>query len=514
MSAALIGQFPLPCPTAAGANSFLPLIAPTCQLFNLAEIFEWFSVLTAVHIGEGQNPTDAYNLIQTCLVKLKEEQIEIADWMISMILMKALPGSWDTFKSQVFITVEKKEDFAVSTLYFSIQREWSRRNLSPNMALISRITGIRPAQGYQAFQKQNNRPFRLHGGNQSSGNQTYRYLNSRNQSNASYKQGGNNQQQKSSDQKKKPSNQKSNQTKKSYKGKKQNTFVAAFDEGEDVVNMAFATAIDEEGGTSDEAEDSEMETQMEHSDQYSQTSEEEDTPYVKTLSLASGRHSSAPLHQQSIAYETDDGELISEQEVENSFRSDNRFSSPITGNNNDKESLGEEDTDDEDDELESSDESFHTVPQGDEDKENTPPEPVEAVTPPMNSTSYFPQSNPPSHLETNIYCGSGPTTLVPSFPDPSVPNNFNLHALRGYHLIPLTHSTPRIIVPNPLFTWINSLDKFLAQFPDKFVKLGMIKMQYIINRARQEGLLDEPCIQTYLEMMYLAICKPMVYGHL
>ncbi|ESK88641.1 hypothetical protein Moror_3044 [Moniliophthora roreri MCA 2997] len=89
--------------------------------FNLAKIFEWFSVLTAIHIGEGQNPTDAYNLIQTCLVKLKKEQIEIADWMVSMILMKALPGSWDTFKSQVFITAEKKEDFAVSTLYSSIQ---------------------------------------------------------------------------------------------------------------------------------------------------------------------------------------------------------------------------------------------------------------------------------------------------------------------------------------------------------------------------------------------------------
>uniref|UniRef100_A0A0W0FA78 Uncharacterized protein n=2 Tax=Moniliophthora roreri TaxID=221103 RepID=A0A0W0FA78_MONRR len=229
--------------------------------------------------------------------------------------------------------------------------------------------------------------------------------------------------------------------KKSYKGKKQNTFVAAFDEGEEVVNMAFATAIDEEGGTSDEAEDSEMETQVEYSDQYSQTSEEEDTPHVKTLSLASGRRSSAPLCQQSITYETDDGELISEQEVEDPFHSNDRLSSPITGND-DEESLGEEDTDDEDDELESSDESFHTVPLGDEDKENTPPEPVEAVTPPINSTSYFPQSNPPSH------------------------------------------STLCIIVPNLLFSWINSLDEFLAQFPDKFVKLGMIKMQYIINRAR------------------------------
>ncbi|KAI3601104.1 hypothetical protein WG66_001627 [Moniliophthora roreri] len=83
--------------------------------FNLAEIFEWFSVLTAINIGKGQNPTNAYNLIQTCLIKLKEEQIEIADWMVSMILMKALPGSWDTFKSQVFVTAEKKEDFAVSS---------------------------------------------------------------------------------------------------------------------------------------------------------------------------------------------------------------------------------------------------------------------------------------------------------------------------------------------------------------------------------------------------------------
>ncbi|ESK87737.1 hypothetical protein Moror_11274 [Moniliophthora roreri MCA 2997] len=299
--------------------------------------------------------------------------------------------------------------------------------------------------------------------------------------------------------------------KKNYKGKKQNTFVAAFDEGEEIVNMAFATAIDEEGGTSDEAEDSEMETQIEYSDQYSQTSDEENTPDVETLSLTSGRHSSAPLRQQSITYETDNGELISEQEVEDPFHSDDRLSSPITGNDDDKESLDEEDTDDKEDELESSDESFHTVPLGDEDKENTPSEPVEAVTPPMNSTGYYPQLNPPLYLETSIYMGSGPITLVPSFPDPSVPNNFCLHALRGHHSIPLTHSTPRIIVPNPLFTWINSLDEFLAQFPDEFVKLGMIKMQYIINRARQEGLLDEPCIQNYLEMMYLAVCKPMVY---
>uniref|UniRef100_A0A0W0FZG6 Uncharacterized protein n=1 Tax=Moniliophthora roreri TaxID=221103 RepID=A0A0W0FZG6_MONRR len=297
--------------------------------------------------------------------------------------------------------------------------------------------------------------------------------------------------------------------KKNYKGKKQNTFVAAFDEGEEIVNMAFATAIDEEGGTSDEAEDSEMETQIEYSDQYPQTSDEENTPDVETLSLTSGRHSSAPLRQQSITYETDNGELISEQEVEDPFHSDDRLSSPITGNDDDKESLDEEDTDDKEDELESSDESFHTVPLGDEDKENTPSEPVEAVTPPMNSTGYYPQLNPPLYLETSIYMGSGPITLVPSFPDPSVPNNFCLHALRGHHSIPLTHSTPRIIVPNPLFTWINSLDEFLAQFPDEFVKLGMIKMQYIINRARQEGLLDEPCIQNYLEMMYLAVCKPM-----
>uniref|UniRef100_A0A0W0G3C7 Uncharacterized protein n=1 Tax=Moniliophthora roreri TaxID=221103 RepID=A0A0W0G3C7_MONRR len=367
----------------------------------------------------------------------------------------------------------------------------------------------KPAQGYQAFQKWNNRPFRPHGGNQSSGNQTYRHPNSGNQSSAGYKQGGNSSQHKSTDQKKKSSNQKSNQTKKSYKGKKQNTFVAAFDEGEEAINMAFATAIDEEGGTSDEAEDSEMEAQVEYSDQYSQTSEEEDMPHVETLSLASGRRSSAPLRQQSIAYKTDDGELISEQEVEDPFHSDDRLSSSITGNNNDEESLGEEDTDDEDDELESSDESFYTVPQGDEDKENTPPELVEAITLPMNLTSYFPQSNPPSHLETKVYCGSGPITLVPSFPDPSVPNNFNLHALRGHYSIPLTHSTPHIIVPNPLFTWINSLDEFLAQFLDKFVTLGMIKMQYIINRAKQEGLLDKPCIQTYLEIMYLAVRKPM-----
>ncbi|ESK88640.1 hypothetical protein Moror_3043, partial [Moniliophthora roreri MCA 2997] len=291
--------------------------------------------------------------------------------------------------------------------------------------------------------------------------------------------------------------------KKSYKGKRQNTFVAAFDEGEEVVNMAFATAIDEEGGTSDEAENSEMETQMEYSDQYLQTSDEEDTPDVETLSLASGRRSSAPLHQQSIVYQSDNGELISDQEVKDPFRSDDRLSLPITGNDNNEE-----------DELESFDDSFHTVPQGDEEKENTPPEPVEAVTPPMNSTGYYPQLNPSSHLETNVYCRSGPITLVPSFPDPSVPNNFSLHALREHHLIPLTNSTPHIIVPNPLFIWINSLDEFLAQFPDEFAKLGMIKMQYIINEARQEGLLDKPCIQTYLEMMYLAICKPMVYGHL
>ncbi|ESK82541.1 hypothetical protein Moror_5411 [Moniliophthora roreri MCA 2997] len=382
---------------------------------------------------------------------------------------------------------------------------------SPNMALVSRITG---AQGYQTFRKQNNCPFQPHGGHQSSGNQTYCHPNSRNQSNAGYKQGGNSQQHKSTDQKKKPSHQKSNQTKKSYKGKKQNTFVAAFDKGEDVVNMAFATAIDEEGGTSDEAEDSEMETQMEYSNQYSQASDEENTPDVETLSLASGRRSSAPLCQQSIVYKTDDGELISDQEVEDPFCPDNRLSSPITGNNNDEESLGEEDTDDEEDELESSDESFHTVPQGDEDKENTPPKPMEAVTPPMNSTGYYPQLNPPSYMESSVYCGSGPITLVPSFPDPSVPNNFSLHALRGHYLIPLTHSTPPIIVPNPLFTWINSLDEFLVQFPDEFIKLGMIKMQYIINKARQEGLLDEPCIQNYLEIMYLAVHKPMVYRHL
>ncbi|ESK81414.1 hypothetical protein Moror_16553 [Moniliophthora roreri MCA 2997] len=134
------------------------------------------------------------------------------------------------------------------------------------MALVSWITGIRPAQGYQTFQKQNNHPFQPNGGHQSSSNQVYHHPNSGNPSHASYKQGGNNQQHKSMDQKKKPGNQKSNQTKKSYKGKKQNTFIAAFDEGEEVTNMAFTTAIDEERGTSDEAEDSEMETQMEYSD--------------------------------------------------------------------------------------------------------------------------------------------------------------------------------------------------------------------------------------------------------
>ncbi|ESK81413.1 hypothetical protein Moror_16552 [Moniliophthora roreri MCA 2997] len=141
--------------------------------------------------------------------------------------------------------------------------------------------------------------------------------------------------------------------------------------------------------------------------------------------------------------------------------------------------------DDKEDELESSDKSFYTVLQGDEDKENTPPEPVEAVTLPMNSTGYYPQLNPPSYMETSIYSGAGPITLVPMFPDPAVPNNFSLHALRGHHSIPLTHSTPHIVIPNPLFTWINSLDEFLAQFPDEFVKLGMIKMQYIVNKARE-----------------------------
>uniref|UniRef100_A0A0W0FU83 Uncharacterized protein n=1 Tax=Moniliophthora roreri TaxID=221103 RepID=A0A0W0FU83_MONRR len=47
--------------------------------FDLAEVFEWFSVLTAIHVGEGQNPSNAYNLIQTCLIKLKEKKIEITD---------------------------------------------------------------------------------------------------------------------------------------------------------------------------------------------------------------------------------------------------------------------------------------------------------------------------------------------------------------------------------------------------------------------------------------------------
>ncbi|ESK81458.1 hypothetical protein Moror_15807 [Moniliophthora roreri MCA 2997] len=270
--------------------------------FNLAEIFEWFSVLTAVNIGKGQNPTDAYNLIQTCLIKLKEEQIEIADWMVSIILMKALP------------------DFAVSTLYSLIQREWSRRNLSSNIALVSWITSIRPAQGYQTFRKQNNCLFHPNGGNTSSGSQAYCHLNFSNQSNASFKQGGN-QQHKQQDQKKKPGNQKQYQEKKkSNKGKRQNTFVAAFDEGEEATIMAFATAISEEGGTSDEAEDSEMETQLEYSNQSSQASDEEDAPDVKTLSLASRQRSSAPLHQQqSIKYQTEDGEIISDQEVEDPF---------------------------------------------------------------------------------------------------------------------------------------------------------------------------------------------------
>ncbi|ESK83258.1 hypothetical protein Moror_15075 [Moniliophthora roreri MCA 2997] len=194
--------------------------------------------------------------------------------------------------------------------------------------------------------------------------------------------------------------------------------------------MAFATAIDEEGGTSDKAEDSEMETQMESSDQYSQTSNEDDTPHVETLSLASGRRYSAPLHQ-SVIYELEDGEVISDQEVEDPFRSNDRFSSPIIGNNEDEsESLGDEDTEDE---LESSDESFYTVPLGDKEKENTSPELVEAVTLPMNSTGYTPQLNSPAFMETSIYCGAGPITLVPMFPDPAVPDNFSLHALRGHH---------------------------------------------------------------------------------
>ncbi|ESK80912.1 hypothetical protein Moror_1325 [Moniliophthora roreri MCA 2997] len=247
-------------------------------------------------------------------------------------------------------------------------------------------------------------------------------------------------------------------------------------------------AIDEEGGTSDEAEDSEMESQMDDLDQSSQASHVEVSTDIDSLTFSTILNlqdiecDPATLHHQTIIYRNDNGEVIADTDsLDNPFVANDR-SSPTA----ESESLGEEDMESEEEtDLESDSDapSFHTVPLDNRsEKENTPPKPIEAVTPNSYSTPAYQLHFPPySYLETNVYTRAGPITLVLYFPGPGLPPDCTLHSLRGHHTIPLMTSYPHLIVPNPMFTWINSLNKFLAQFPDKFVKSEMIKLQYIVN---------------------------------
>ncbi|KAI3618152.1 gag-pol polyprotein [Moniliophthora roreri] len=137
---------------------------------SLLEIFTFFQGLVMARTAKGQNPDHSANLIRQCVAKLSENDFPVPSNFQAMFLLNSLPKSYETVKTQMFVS-NKGKDLTFDNILPFIKQEYNRRHMDGVAAYATRISGSPNWNRQKKFRPHNPNPNSGKNQNQNSGNQ-------------------------------------------------------------------------------------------------------------------------------------------------------------------------------------------------------------------------------------------------------------------------------------------------------------------------------------------------------